>query len=242
MANEYVYGKNSCLSLLKKRKDFINVFIQNNYLDKQIINELNKNNIHYYYKERKFLDKLTNNANHQGIVIEIEGYEYLDINELLEIIKDVKNPLLLMLDGVEDPHNLGAILRSVDAINAQGVIIGKHNQVPLNSTVAKVSTGAIEYVNVAQVVNLTNTIKLLKEKGFWVVGAEANESVDFNTLDYDFPTLLVVGSEGKGISQLVLKQCDYRVKIPMEGHVNSLNVSVATAVLLYGIYLNRKKR
>ena len=146
-----------------------------------------------------------------------------------------------MLDGVEDPHNLGDILRSVDAVNAQGVIIGKHNQVPLNATVAKVSTGAIEYVNVAQVVNLTNTIKYLKEKGYWIVGAEASESQDFNKLKYDFPTLLVVGSEGKGISPLVLKQCDYRVKIPMEGHVNSLNVSVATAVLLYGIYLNRKK-
>ena len=241
MANEYVYGKNSCLSLIKKRRDFINVFIQKNYLDKKILLELEKNKIKFEYKERKFLDKITNNANHLGIVIEIEGYDYLSIDELLEKIKNVQNPLLLMLDGVEDPHNLGAILRSVDAINAQGVIIGKHNQVPLNATVAKVSTGAIEYVNVAQVVNLTNTIKLLKEKGFWVVGAEANESVDFHTLKYDFPTLLIVGSEGKGISNLVLKQCDYRVKIPMEGHVNSLNVSVATAVLLYGIYLNRKK-
>jgi len=241
MSNEYVYGKNSCLSLINKRKDFINVFIQKNYLDKKILSELEKNKIHFEYKERKFLDKLTNNANHQGIVIEVEGYEYLSIDELLEKIKDVHNPLLLMLDGVEDPHNLGAILRSVDAVNAQGVIIGKHNQVPLNSTVAKVSTGAIEYVNVAQVTNLTNTIKLLKEKGYWIVGAEANESVEFQTLKYDFPTLLVVGSEGKGISPLVLKQCDYRVKIPMEGHVNSLNVSVATAVLLYGIYLNRKK-
>ena len=241
MSNEYVYGKNSCLSLINKRKDFINVFIQKNYLDKKILCELEKNKIHFEYKERKFLDKLTNNANHQGIVIEVEGYEYLSIDELLEKIKDVHNPLLLMLDGVEDPHNLGAILRSVDAVNAQGVIIGKHNQVPLNSTVAKVSTGAIEYVNVAQVTNLTNTIKLLKEKGYWIVGAEANESVEFQTLKYDFPTLLVVGSEGKGISPLVLKQCDYRVKIPMEGHVNSLNVSVATAVLLYGIYLNRKK-
>ena len=241
MSNEYVYGKNSCLSLINKRKDFINVFIQKNYLDKKILCELEKNKSHFEYKERKFLDKLTNNANHQGIVIEVEGYEYLSIDELLEKIKDVHNPLLLMLDGVEDPHNLGAILRSVDAVNAQGVIIGKHNQVPLNSTVAKVSTGAIEYVNVAQVTNLTNTIKLLKEKGYWIVGAEANESVEFQTLKYDFPTLLVVGSEGKGISPLVLKQCDYRVKIPMEGHVNSLNVSVATAVLLYGIYLNRKK-
>lgn len=241
MANEYIYGKNSCLSLIKKRKDFINVFIQKNYLDKKILNELEKNHIKFEYKERKILDKLTNNANHQGIVIEIKGYEYLSLDELFESIKDVKNPLLLMLDGVEDPHNLGAILRSVDAINAQGVIIGKHNQVPLNATVAKVSTGAIEYVNVVQVTNLTNTIKILKEKGYWIVGAEANESVDFHTLKYDFPVVLVVGSEGKGISPLVLKQCDYRVKIPMEGHVNSLNVSVATAVLLYGIYLNRKK-
>ena len=241
MANEYVYGKNSCLSLMKNRRDFINVYIQKNYLDKKIIGELEKNHIKYEYKEKKYLDKITNNGIHQGIVIEIEGYKYLSLEELVNKTKGVENPLLLMLDGIEDPHNLGAILRSVDAINAQGVIIGKHNQVPLNATVAKVSTGAIEYVDVAQVTNLTNTIKYLKEKGFWVVGAEANESVDFNTLKYDFPTLLVVGSEGKGISPLVLKQCDYRVKIPMEGHVNSLNVSVATAVLLYGIYLNRRK-
>lgn len=241
MANEYIYGKNSCLSLIRNRKDFVNVFIQKNYLDKKILSELEKNKIRFEYKEKKFLDKITNNGVHQGIVIEIEGYDYLSLDELLNKIKDVKNPLLLMLDGIEDPHNLGAILRSVDAINAQGVIIGKHNQVQLNATVAKVSTGAIEYVDVVQVTNLTNTIKVLKDKGFWVVGAEANESVDFNTLKYDFPTLLVVGSEGKGISPLVLKQCDYRVKIPMEGHVNSLNVSVATAVLLYGIYLNRRK-
>lgn len=241
MANEYVYGKNSCLSLIKNRRDFINIYLQKNYLDKKIINELEKNHLRYEYKDKKYLDRITNNGIHQGIVIEIEGYEYTSIDELINKCKNVENPLLLMLDGIEDPHNLGAILRSVDAINAQGVIIGKHNQVPLNATVAKVSTGAIEYVDVAQVTNLTNTIKYLKEKGFWVVGAEANESVDFNTLKYDFPTLLVVGSEGKGISPLVLKQCDYRVKIPMEGHVNSLNVSVATAVLLYGIYLNRRK-
>ena len=241
MANEYVYGKNSCLSLIKNRKDIIHIYLQNNFSDKKILSELGKNKIKYEYKDKKFIDKITNNGIHQGIVIEIKGYDYLSLDELLNKIKDVKNPLLLMLDGIEDPHNLGAILRSVDAINAQGVIIGKHNQVPLNATVAKVSTGAIEYVNVAQVTNLTNTIKKLKDNGFWVVGAEANESVDFNKIDYDFPTLLVVGSEGKGISPLVLKQCDYRVKIPMEGHVNSLNVSVATAVLLYGIYLNRKK-
>ena len=117
----------------------------------------------------------------------------------------------------------------------------KNNKLLILSLLCCTAIGAIEYVNVAQVVNLTNTIKYLKEKGYWIVGAEASESQDFNKLKYDFPTLLVVGSEGKGISPLVLKQCDYRVKIPMEGHVNSLNVSVATAVLLYGIYLNRKE-
>ena len=175
MANEFVYGKNACMSLLKNRKDFINVYLQKNYLDTKIIGELEKNRIKFKYVERKVLDNLTNNGLHQGIVMEVEGYDYLSVDELLDKIKDVKNPLLLMLDGIEDPHNLGAILRSVDAINAQGVIIGKHNQVPLNATVAKVSTGAIEYVNVAQVTNLTNTIKYLKEKGYWVVGAEANE-------------------------------------------------------------------
>ena len=127
----------------------------------------------------------------------------------------------------------------MDCTGCQGVIIGKHNQVQLNATVAKVSTGAIEHVNVVQVTNLTRTLEALKSKGYWVVGAEANESKDFREIDYNMPVVIVVGSEGKGISPLVLKQCDFRVSIPMVGHVNSLNVSVATALLLYQVYLAR---
>ena len=241
MEKELVYGKSPVLSVLENNKNISRICIQRSFNDQKTMNIIRNKNLKYEVVDKKVLDKLTNFANHQGIAVGIPGYTYLSLEELLIKIKGKENPLLLMLDGVEDPHNLGAILRSVDAINADGVIIGKHGQVPLNATVAKVSTGAIEYVNVCQVTNLTNTIKTLKENGFWVVGAEANEAVEFDTLKYDFPTLLIVGSEGKGISPLVLKQCDYRVKIPMEGHVNSLNVSVATAVLLYGIYLNRRK-
>ena len=154
MANEFVYGKNSCLSLIKKRNDIINVYIQNNYLDKKIIHELEANKIKYQYKDRKYLDKITDNANHQGIVIEVKGYTYLSLEELLIKIKGKENPLLLMLDGVVDPHIVGAILRTSEAIGVNGVIIPKNNSCPLNSTVAKTSTGAIDLVNIAKVSNL----------------------------------------------------------------------------------------
>ena len=144
-----------------------------------------------------------------------------------------------MLDGLEDPHNLGAILRTCDAVGVDGVIIGKNRSVSLNATVAKVSTGAIHHVKVAQVTNLTRTLEELKKKSFWVVGCELENSQDYRAVDYNMPTVLVIGSEGFGISRLVKKSCDIHVVLPMVGHVNSLNASVATAVLLYQVYNSR---
>jgi len=143
-----------------------------------------------------------------------------------------ERPVILMLDGIEDPHNLGAIIRSAEAFQIDAIIIGKHNCVPVNATVAKVSTGALANVDIIQVTNLTKTLIDLKKKGFWVVEAEANQGVDYASLDYQMPLVLVVGSEGFGISRLVKEQSDYNVFIPMYGKVNSLNVSVATAILL----------
>ena len=141
-----------------------------------------------------------------------------------------------MLDSLEDPHNLGAILRTCDASGVDGVIIGKNRSVRLNNTVAKVSTGAIEYVKVAEVTNLNNTIKYLKKQGYWIVGAEAtDESILYNKMKYDMPICLVIGSEGKGLSRLVRENCDYLIKIPMVGHVNSLNASVSCSILVYEI-------
>jgi len=184
------------------------------------------------------LDKLVGN-NHQGVALEVNDYSYVSVDDIIKETK-LKYPFIIMLDGLEDPHNLGAILRTCDAAGVDGVIIGKNRSVRLNSTVAKVSTGAIEYVKVAEVTNLTNTIKYLKTKGFWIVGAEACEkSVLYTEVKYDMPVCLVIGSEGKGVSRLVSENCDYLVKIPMVGHVNSLNASVSCAILIYEIIKNR---
>ena len=144
-----------------------------------------------------------------------------------------------MLDGINDPHNLGAILRSADAFGADGVIVKKHGQAPLNATVAKVSTGAIDFVPVCQVTNLTQTINELKKNGYWVVSSDGSAKMDLNDIDYKFPTVLVVGSEGEGISRLILENSDYITKINMVGHVNSLNASVACAIYLSTIHYKR---
>ena len=143
-----------------------------------------------------------------------------------------EKPLIVILDGINDPHNLGAILRCGDVFNVTGVLIPKHNQVPLNATVAKTSAGAINYVPVALVGNLNQTIEKLKENGFWIVSTDGSGSYNYQDLKYDFKVALVIGSEGQGVSRLVLNNSDYVVKIPQFGHVNSLNASVAAGILL----------
>lgn len=184
------------------------------------------------------MDQLLN-GNHQGIAACIDDYKTWELEELLESIPQGKQPLLVMLDGLEDPHNLGAILRTCDCIRADGVIIGKHRNVRLTPTVAKVSTGAIDTVKVSVVTNLVQAIKYLKKQGYWVVGTDFENSRDYREGQYDVPLVLVIGSEGFGISSLVKKNCDYCVRLPMEGSVSSLNASVATGILLYQIHAQR---
>jgi 23S rRNA (guanosine2251-2'-O)-methyltransferase len=145
-----------------------------------------------------------------------------------------------MLDSLEDPHNLGAVLRCADATGVDGVIIGKNRSVSLNSTVAKVSTGAIEYVDVCQVVNLVRCLEELKNHGYWIVGLEADGAIDYREYNYSGKNCIVVGSEGKGISRLVKETCDVLVKIPMVGHVNSLNASVSASIIMYEALRNKK--
>ena len=162
----------------------------------------------------------------------IKPYEYIDLDEILRRSRKVELPVIVILDGIEDPHNLGAILRSCDVFNVTGVLIPKHNQVPLNATVAKSSAGAINYVPVCQIGSINQTLQRLKDNGFWVVSTDGSATIDYSKLTYDFPVALVIGSEGKGVSQLVIKNSDYVVKIPQYGHVNSLNASVAAGILL----------
>lgn len=174
---------------------------------------------------------------HQGVGAEVEEYQYVPLETAL--LKEKSNKLYVMLDGLKDPHNLGAIIRSCDAFNADAVIVPKNRSVGLNETVAKVSTGAIEYVDVIQVTNLNNTIKTLKERGFWVVGTDMNTNQTIHDIQVDTDLCIVIGSEGKGMSRLVRENCDYIVQIPMNGHVNSLNASVSAAITLYEVFHKR---
>ena len=235
---QYIYGKNTVLEAIKVGNIYT-VYMQNNNIDNQIMSLCKKKRIPVEFIEKKDFDKKVGKVVHQGIIGEVEAYRYYSVDEILQAIPSDKTPLLLMLDGLEDPHNLGAILRTCDALGVDGVIIGKNRSVGLNGTVAKVSTGAIDHVKVAQVTNLTRTLEDLKKQSFWVVGCELENSQDYRSVDYNMPTVIVIGSEGFGISRLVKKSCDINVILPMVGHVNSLNASVATAVILYQVYNSR---
>lgn len=240
--SNYIYGKNALReALLASRVTSLFVSSIDGY--SEWINIAKKKGINYkVVSEQVIVSMIGKGKPHQGIVGEVKDYKYYSIDELIKDDKGYKYPLLVMLDGLEDPHNLGAILRTADATGVNGIIIPKNRSVSLNDTVAKVSTGAIEYVKVCQVTNLTQTLKDLKEKGFWVVCLELTSDASLYTdIKYDMPVVLVVGSEGKGISRLVLEQADYKVYLPMSGHVNSLNASASASIMLYEINKYRKE-
>ena len=236
---QYIYGKNTILEALRGEKNVYTVYIQNNLKDNKIIELCKRKKVHFELVDKSEFIKKLGNVKHQGVMAEVKEYRYYSIDEILNSIPEGKTPLLLILDGLEDPHNLGAILRTCDALGVDGVIIGKNRSVGLNGTVAKVSTGAIDYVKVAQVTNLTRTLEDLKKRSFWIVGCDLDQSQDYRQVDYNLPLVIVIGSEGFGISRLVKKSCDFNVVLPMVGHVTSLNASVATAVILYQVYNSR---
>ncbi len=185
------------------------------------------------------LDQLTS-ENHQGVIAYVASYQYASLDELFQHAKTKKeDPFFIILDELEDPHNLGSILRTADAAGVHGVIIPKRRSVGLTATVAKTAAGAIEHIPVARVTNIANTIDELKEKNVWVVGTEAEATEDYRKLDGTLPIALVIGNEGKGISRLVKKKCDWTVSLPMKGKVSSLNASVACSLLLYEVYRKR---
>lgn len=190
--------------------------------------------------DERQLDQLSEHGVHQGFAALVSSYSSWTLETVLAQAKK-PYPLILVLDGIEDPHNLGAILRSADAFGVDGVILKSHDGVLLNPTVAKVSTGAIDYVKVAVVTNLSQAIETMKEQGYWVVASDGSATQSYSQIDYASPIALIIGSEGFGISPLLLKRSDFVVKIPMFGHVNSLNASVATGILLSEIARSRQK-
>ena len=186
------------------------------------------------WQDRNWLDSRSKTKSHQGVMAWRPALDYTEFGSLVDTaLAKTEAPLLVLLDGIQDPHNLGSILRTADAAGAQGVIIPKHRAVGLTATVAKVSAGALEYVPVAQVTNIARAIEQLKEAGFWVIGADmAGDSLHFD-VDLKGPVVLVIGGEGQGLARLTKEKCDFLVRLPMHGQINSLNAAVAGAILMY---------
>ena len=226
-----VYGRIPVLNVLQSNKA-VRAYVQHGFMDKRVLDAIKAQKIPLAYVDADKLNQLSNRGNHQGVVLEVKPFEYSDFNSILVAACKKKNPLIRIWDEIEDPHNFGAIIRSADAFNVDGIIIKARNQVPVTPIVSKVSTGAIQFVKIAQVSNISVAMTKLKENGFWIYAADGSGKDDYQKLKYDGPVALVVGSEGRGISKLVLDNSDFVVRIPMHGHVNSLNVSVATGILL----------
>ncbi|MDR0934694.1 MAG: 23S rRNA (guanosine(2251)-2'-O)-methyltransferase RlmB [Erysipelotrichaceae bacterium] len=231
-----IYGRNTVRDSLVSSK-VKSIYISASFSDKKLLAIAEKEGVKIQVVSNQKLDSLIN-ANHQGIVAEIERFEYFSIDDIIREARKKTRPVILLLDGINDPGNFGAILRSADAFGVSGIIIKKHGQVMLNATVAKTSTGAINHVKVAMTANLSQAMERLKEEGFWIVSTDGEAKTNYQDLKYDFPVGLIIGSEGEGISPLLIKRSDFVVKIPMFGHVNSLNASVAAGILLS--YINLK--
>lgn len=215
------------------------VFLDLHFNDQEIIRKLSAKKIVIERVPSSQLDDFANHGVHQGIIASVLDFRYHSFDEILTAAKSKKFPLIVILDSLKDPHNLGAILRTSDAFGVDGVIIKKRGQVPLNATVAKVSTGAIDHVKVHEASNLSNVLSKLKDEGFWIVSSDGSAQMEYHQIDAQRPLALILGSEGEGVSELLLKRSDYIVKIPMFGHVNSLNVSVAAGILIASIIAKR---
>lgn len=241
---DFVFGRHAGLDYLKTHNsDQINkVFLQHGVQEdfaNQVYAITKKKRLVVQTVPKNKLDRLVEGGNHQGLVLAISSFEYADLDQLLDKFdQEGKEPFLLMLDSIEDPHNLGSILRSADATGVDGIIIPKRHATGLTSVVAKTSTGAIDYVPVARVNNLVQTTKELKKRGYWIFGTDM-VGVDYREWNAKGKTVLVIGNEGKGIAPLLKKQMDQTITLPMIGHVQSLNASVATGVLLYQSFNSR---
>ncbi|MFA5480991.1 MAG: 23S rRNA (guanosine(2251)-2'-O)-methyltransferase RlmB [Bacilli bacterium] len=236
--SKLIYGRNSVLSSLGENR-VEKIFLDNDFDNHDILKIITRKKIAIERVNREKLEQLSNHGIHQGIAALVLDFRYYSLDEILESCRYKKYPLIVILDELKDPHNLGAIIRTCDAFDVDGIIIKKYEQVPLNATVAKVSTGAIDFVKVAVVSNLSNVLNKLKEAGFWIIASDGQGDASYRDIDYLRSIALILGSEGKGVSRLLLERSDYVVKVPMLGHVNSLNVSVAAGILLSEIVAKR---
>lgn len=238
-------GRNPVIEALKAGSDIDKIYIAIGSSGSlgHIIGLARQHGIAVSELPRRELDKRTRTGNHQGVIAICSAIKYATVDDILEIAKQKgEDPFVIILDSIEDPHNLGAIIRSANASGAHGVIITKHRSATLTAVVAKTSAGAIEYTPVAKVTNLAQTLDYLKNKGLWIYGAAAGEANIYTSTDMSGPIALVIGNEGRGMSSLVTTRCDFLISIPMHGEIESLNASVASSLLMYEIVRQRAKK
>lgn len=230
-----VYGKNVAEEYLKKNEKVRKIYLQDNFSDENLKLLIEKSKIPVILRRKIELDQLANTL-HQGIILDVADFSYCDLHDFL----DKEDCFLVLLDHLEDPHNFGAIIRTSEAAGVDGIVIPKDRSVSVNGTVIKTSAGASENMPISMVTNLNQTIKELKDNGFWIVGTDMENSTDYREIDYSGKIALVIGNEGNGMSRMIRNSCDFIAKIPMYGKINSLNASVAAGIMIYEVVRQKK--
>lgn len=243
MREDLIIGRNAVIEALKSDRTIECVYVSKGDLEGSIkvaLGLAKDRGVVIKEADRRKLDTMCDGLNHQGIVARVTPFKYCEVNDILEDAKrKEQQPFIVILDEIEDPHNLGSIIRTAELCGVHGIIIPKRRNVGVTSTVYKCSAGAIEHMKIAKVTNINATIDMLKEQGIWIYGADIDgKDYSYNT-DFSGPCALIIGSEGKGISNLTLKKCDLLVKIPMIGKINSLNASVAGGIMMYEVLKGR---
>ena len=234
---DFILGRNSVLELLESEKDINKIFVtkgEKHGSINKIIATAKQKGIIIVEKDKRKMDEMAQGQNYQGVIATVPPFEYCEVEDILEEAKKRKeDPFVLILDGIEDPHNLGSIIRTAETAGVHGVIIPKRRAAVVNSTVNKTSAGAVEHMKIARVTNVSDSIQKLKDAGLWICGTHINTETYYYNQDLTGPLGIVIGNEGSGMSDKVTKNCDFLVKIPMKGKITSLNASVSTGIVVY---------
>ena len=243
---DQIEGRNAVIELLESNKDINKLYITKGEKKgsiNKIIAMANEKKVIIVEKDKKQMDLMAQSENYQGVIAIVPPYEYVEVEDIINTAKERnEKPFILILDGIEDTHNLGAIIRTAETAGVHGIIIPKRRSANVNSTVSKVACGALEYMKIARVNNITDTIKKLKEQDIWICGTTIDAEKYYYEQDLNMPIATVIGNEAKGISDLVKKNCDFSVKIPMKGNITSLNASVSTGIIVYEALYQRIKK
>ena len=235
--SDQIEGRNAVLELLESGKDINKIFVEKGEKHgsiNKILEKAKERKVIIVEKDKKQMKEMAQVENYQGVIAIVPPFEYCEIEDILEEAKNRnEEPFILILDGIEDPHNLGAIIRTAETAGVHGIVIPKRRAASVNSTVNKVSAGATEHMKIARVNNITETIKFLKKNDVWICGTDMNTKQYYYQENYKIPIAIVIGSEGFGISRLVKENCDFMVKIPMKGKITSLNASVSAGIIIY---------